>query len=174
MDIHCSTEDVCNAFRIAMKRIHGKFLLCPNVEHIVKDVDRMGYYPFIVPTNWTVNEKFVPNWKDRLIVPEEIIRDPNEEEKILIDWALECCQKFGMVYKNVVIKVFDDDDKASGYALMKGDGIWLASKIFNDRRSFLMIILEEIGHIDSFACDYTREFTEYFIGKIADHYIHHS
>jgi hypothetical protein len=171
-DIDCSSPLVSRAFNIAVKRVHGKYLICPNVENIIKDVTCMGYYAFVVPSNWTINEDLLPSWKDRMVVPKEVIRSPNRFEQETINWGLECCRKFGM-HGNVRIKVFDDDSKALGYAPMKGGEIWLAAIVFRDRRKFLTTLLEEIGHADSGASDYTREFTEYFIGKIADHYISH-
>jgi hypothetical protein len=174
IDVNCMTKHISQSFKTAMRRVHGKFMVCPDVDNITKDIGHMGYYAFVPPTNWTLAEEYLPNWKDRLAVPKEVIRKPNPEESRMIYWGLKCCRDFGMLCDNLTVKVFDDDGKASGYATMKGDEIWLAAKIFSNRRGFLNTLLEEVGHNDSGASDYTREFTDYFISKIADHYIHHS
>ena len=167
--VNCSRTPVMKAFATAMKRVNGKFVLSVDDDAINKDLKEIDIHAFIKPTSWTIDETAIPSYKDKLSVDKNLIRDPNVRELRVISWGLECCKQYNM-NTEVKIKVFDEI-KALGYSDMKEGAIWLSSLVFFDRREFLMTLLEEIGHIDSEAKDYTREFTDFFIGKIADSYI---
>lgn len=169
VNIENDSNETTLSFVRAMRNLHGEFALSTSDENIKKDLKTAGVHAFVMPTSWRMPEFLIPSYKDKIRISEDLVRDPNENEKKLIDWAFNCCKIFQM-NTDVVIKVFDDS-KVNGYADFKGNQVWISSLIFSNRKKLLTTILEEVGHTDSGANDYTREFTEFFINKIADFYI---
>lgn len=161
-------RDANVAFRRALKRIVGKFCLTPDAPHVIMDVKNQGVHPFVKPTNWRLREDDLPSYRDVLVtVTDDVVREPHPSERKLLAWGLDQCRAFGIKTTRKV-RVFDNEGAMLGCCHMKADDIWVNSRVFQDRRELLMTLFEEFGHAESQASDYTREFTDYFIGKMVD------
>ena len=167
INIDSYRNETIKAFKSALKKVEGKFAICPAIEHIQKDLRLKGIAAFVVPSNWSLPLDKLPSFKDIFKIDNKEIRIPNKVEKIMIDWGLMTCEKLGMVC-TADIRVFENNDAVNGMAEAKGNNIWLHSKIFNSRERFLKTFLEEVGHHHSGHLDYTREFTDYFIDIIVN------
>lgn len=162
------SEVVSEVLNKALKKVHGDYAICPAVDHVMKDLLGRGVYPFVMASNWTFlhKEKFT-QYTDLFSINESVVREPNASEAKMVAFGLGVCESFGMNFSGK-IKVFEKQDNILGLADLKVGDIWLHEKVFLNKREFLKTLLEEVGHSVSGYHDYTREFTEFFIGKMVD------
>jgi hypothetical protein len=167
VDLSIYDEETTKLFRWAMKKHLGKFAVCPDVDHIKKDLEGSNVAPFVMPSNWNFASGILPSFTNFFKINKTDIRHPDPHERDMIKWGLEICKKYGMNC-DADIRIYENQSATQGLAEAKGKNIWLKSSIFKSQHHFLMVFLEEVAHHDSGYEDYTREITEYFIEKIVN------
>jgi len=165
VDISFFEEDVKKAFNSGCKKAFGDYALCPDVHQVISDLQIVGCYPFVIPTGWKLPTG-LPTFRDKVSLTDmDVIRNPNAKEEELLSWGLDCARAFGL-RTDIPIKVFSSEKRIEG--LKKEDEVYLREDVFENKERFLGVLFHEIGHLESGAGDYDRDFSEFFIKKIVN------
>lgn len=152
----------------ALKSIYGNnYLICPNVQGIIKDCVAEGFTPVIFSDKWDLNGLKLPSYLDK--VKDIGCRALNDIEQVLVDKALNAI-KWLTGDKVFEIKVIQDTELSRlGDVNLSTGLIRLSEEIFKDYKKLVETIIHETGHILSGGFgDYQRGFVDYFVSKLAE------
>jgi len=166
ISLSVTSEEVCLVVKKALKKLHGKFALCPDDQNIINDLIGLGITPVVISNNWTFLPDIIPTFRTYLNSDNSVLRSPNREERELIDWGLGIAKDYGMLFTGDIY-LFEDELVGGMADMMKGH-ICINQSYFSDKREFLKTLFHSIGNIDSGKKDWDRGFALYFIDKIVD------
>lgn len=168
------TDDVSHVHTALLNTFGDDYVVCPNVDWIIKDAEQvLGKNPIVLSEEWTLPEdvQTMDSISDTII-----FRDATEDELCILEkgmkalsWMDDISNATGNKLADINIRVLKTDNNTGGLAKQGTTQIAINQDVISgDYTSFVKTLLHEIVHIFTGEGDYTRGFAGYMERALAE------